>query len=254
MMLGMTSTPHLLMMVLAVLAVMRGRVDGAMTCWQDTAGPYYLLTDTAKCWAPEINATFDGQLTACSGGLVYADSDAGCYTTIANINKDAKYKGPPLSCGHDRTDGYHWYLAWKSADNCANGITALMEVLDPAAVEEIAEKTSSGCALVDGDIVVFQDMHDGDQKQVTLEDGRLSILPYANNETWATYSDFDDNSCSASIDFNVPNKPSPPPINLTATFWRLSNGDDAKVSAIFNDNTGNIAPAAQPLNLWVQVN
>merc|ERR1712195_381145 len=63
--------------------------------------------------------------------------------------------------------------------------------------EEIAEKTSSGCALVDGDIVVFQDMHDGDQKQVTLEDGRLSILPYANNETWATYSDFDDNSCSA---------------------------------------------------------
>merc|ERR1712195_211483 len=114
-----------------VLAVMRGRVDGAMTCWQDTAGPYYLLTDTAKCWAPEINATFDGKLTACSGGLVYADSDAGCYTTIANINKDAEYKGPPISCGHDRTDGYHWYLAWKSADNCANGITALMEVLDP---------------------------------------------------------------------------------------------------------------------------
>jgi len=123
-----------------------------------------------------------------------------------------------------------------------------------AAVEEIAEKTSSGCALVDGDIVVFQDMHDGDQKQVTLEDGRLSILPYANNETWATYSDFDDNSCSASIDFNVPNKPSPPPINLTATFWRLSNGDDAKVSAIFNDFTGKLAPATQPLNAWVQIN
>lgn len=123
-----------------------------------------------------------------------------------------------------------------------------------AAVEEIVEKPSTGCALVDGDIVVFQDMHDGDQKQVTLEDGRLSILPYANNETWATYSDFDDTSCSASVDFNVPNKPSPPPINLTATFWRLSNGDDAKVSAIFNDFTGKIAPAAQPLNAWVQVN
>ena len=51
-----------------------------------------------------------------------------------------------------------------------------------AAAEEIVEKASSrGCALDDGDIVVFQDMHDGDQKQVTLEDGRLSILPYANN-------------------------------------------------------------------------
>merc|ERR1712153_59061 len=148
MMLGMTSTPHLLMVVLAVLAVMRGRVDGAMTCWKDTAGPYYLLTDTAKCWAPEINATFDGKLTACSGGLVYADSDAGCYKTIANINKDAKYKGPPLSCGHDRTDGYHWYLAWKSADNCANGITSLMDFSTPQPSRKLLRRHQAGAHLL----------------------------------------------------------------------------------------------------------
>lgn len=97
-------------------------------------------------------------------------------------------------------------------------------------------------------------MHDGDQKQVTLEDGRISILPYANNETWATYADFDFQHCNASIDFNVRGKPSPPPINLTATFWRLSALEEAKVSVIFNDYTSTLAPASTPLNAWVQIN
>ena len=70
MMLGMTSTPHLLLAALAVLAVMRGRVDGAMTCY-DAGNEYYWLRDTAKCWAPEISAEFDGKLTGCySGGIV----------------------------------------------------------------------------------------------------------------------------------------------------------------------------------------
>lgn len=66
-MLGMPSTPHLLLAALAVLAGMRGRVDGAMTC--DPAGSIYVLQDTAKCWAPELNAAFDGKL-GCDGGYV----------------------------------------------------------------------------------------------------------------------------------------------------------------------------------------
>jgi len=110
----------------------------------------------------------------------------------------------------------------------------------------------ASCPIVPGDILVFQDMHDGDQKQVTLKDGQLSILPYGNTQTWSTSATFDFRHCNASIDFNVPNKPSPPPINLTATFWSLSSFGDSKLSVIFNDNTATLAPAATPLNAWIQ--
>ena len=63
-MLGMPSTPHLLLAALAVLAGMRGRVDGAIGCDGN------LLQDTEKCWAPELNAAFDGKLTGCEDGWV----------------------------------------------------------------------------------------------------------------------------------------------------------------------------------------
>ena len=126
-MLGMRSkTPrHLLLAVLAVLAVMRGRVDGAMRCHDyDGDGYYYLLEDTAKCWAREINAALDGKLDGCDGNSwVEANSSANCQTTVANINKSDKYKGPPIQCGPD----YDSALGWKSADDCSNGIKALMD-------------------------------------------------------------------------------------------------------------------------------
>ena len=70
-MLSMSSTPYLLLAALAVLAGMRGRVDGAMTCYDDGYG-HYVLQDTAKCWAPELNATFAGELDGCDNGLVSA--------------------------------------------------------------------------------------------------------------------------------------------------------------------------------------
>ena len=69
-MLSMSSTPYLLLAALAVLAGMRGRVDGAMTCYDLGVDGYYVLYDTAKCWAPEISATYDGKLYGCSGGVV----------------------------------------------------------------------------------------------------------------------------------------------------------------------------------------
>jgi len=120
-MLGMPSTPHLLLAALAVLAGMRGRVDGAIGCDGN------LLQDTAKCWAPELNAAFDGKLTGCEDGWVYADEQADCDTTAANINKNDKYKGPPISCSDSGVDVY-FNLGWSSAVDCTNGSKIMIEV------------------------------------------------------------------------------------------------------------------------------
>lgn len=59
---GMPSTPRLL---LAVLAVVGGRVAGEMTCKPYDDWAYYVLKDEAKCWASELNAEFAGNLHGC---------------------------------------------------------------------------------------------------------------------------------------------------------------------------------------------
>ena len=60
----MPSTPRLL---LAVLAVAGGRVTGEMTCYDASYHGYYMLQDTARCWAPELNAAFEGKMDGCDG-------------------------------------------------------------------------------------------------------------------------------------------------------------------------------------------
>ena len=96
-MLGMTFTPHLLLAALAVLAGMRRRVDGAMTCY-DTGIGDYKLRDTAKCWAPEINATFNGEMTGCSIGVVSVQPLHLVWSVCVSrgCNQRAWYR-PPLS-------------------------------------------------------------------------------------------------------------------------------------------------------------
>ena len=46
------------------------------------------------------------------------------------------------------------------------------------------------------------------------------------------------------MDFHVAGKPNPPPVNLTATFWRMvrGSGDDSKSKAAveFTDATGTL--------------
>ena len=100
-MLGMPSTPHLLLAALAVLAVMHGRVDGSMTCY-DTGYGYYWLQDTAKCWAPEINEAVDGKLDGCdSDGLVSVQPLHLVWSVCVSrgCNQRAWYR-PPLSLLH----------------------------------------------------------------------------------------------------------------------------------------------------------
>ena len=63
--------------------------------------------------------------------------------------------------------------------------------------------------------------------------------------------------CNASVDFNVPGKPNPPPIKLTATVWtqsyRMSTGKIDKYAIEFTDPSGTLALPSAPLNTWVQL-
>jgi hypothetical protein len=109
---------------------------------------------------------------------------------------------------------------------------------------------------------IFNDMHDGDQKNVSFSTGRgtITILPYGNSESWVVQASLDIVHCNASVDFNVPGKPNPPPINLTATLWtatRAGTPPQAIAEVVFTDPTGTLAPPAPsglpvPLNAWIK--
>jgi len=104
--------------------------------------------------------------------------------------------------------------------------------------------------------IVVADQHDGDQKELLLEGSTLTILPYANDEDWVITATVDPSSCAASVDFNVPGKPSPPPVDLTATFYELTNPATEAVSVAvgFTDPTATIsATPTYPVNFWIQV-
>jgi FlaG/FlaF family flagellin (archaellin) len=104
---------------------------------------------------------------------------------------------------------------------------------------------------------IYADMHDGDQKEVTVFQGTITIKPSGNDQTWQVDADFDTTYCNASIDFNVPGKPSPPPVSLTATLWGATSADPTGFSTKgvleFTDPSGTLAAPAFPLNHWVEV-
>lgn len=106
------------------------------------------------------------------------------------------------------------------------------------------------CPLADGSSIVVADIHDGDKKQVALAASTVTITPYDNNETWTIVAKVQPD-CTATVDFNVPGKPAPPPVNLTAT---ISSLDDVKVAIGFTDPTATIAASADyPVNYWVEI-
>ena len=78
------------------------------------------------------------------------------------------------------------------------------------------------------DPIVFYDMHDGDMKQITASGFVFQILPYNNSQTWEVYGNWDVN-CVATVNFSVPNKPNPPPVNLTMTMWLMSTTDNSGI-------------------------
>lgn len=101
---------------------------------------------------------------------------------------------------------------------------------------------------------IYADMHDGDQKEVTISGKAITIRPSGNNQTWIVKSIVDFISCSAIIDFNVPGKPGPPPVNLIASLVQsISAQARQKYEFEFTDPSGTLAPATFPLNQWVEI-
>jgi len=82
----------------------------------------------------------------------------------------------------------------------------------------------------------------------------IEITPSGNNETWVIRSTVDPQSCSTVIDFNVPGKPNPPPVNLTATFRHSTSvTGHSKAEFEFSAMGGTMGAKSYPLNHWVEI-
>mmetsp|Transcript_5801 Transcript_5801/g.6304 ORF Transcript_5801/g.6304 Transcript_5801/m.6304 type:complete len:253 (-) Transcript_5801:31-789(-) len=100
---------------------------------------------------------------------------------------------------------------------------------------------------------VYADMHDGDQKEVTISGASMVIKPSGNNQTWVVNAEIDAESCSAMVDFNVPGKPGPPPVPLKSTLWYSAFSSGKKTEFEFTDPSGTLADKTAPLNRWVEL-
>merc|ERR1719326_791757 len=93
-------------------------------------------------------------------------------------------------------------------------------------------------------------------KQIHQKGSLMTITPYKNNQTWTVETQIkrDGNMCTATVDFNVPGKPNPPPIALTATYLtnihgeRTFQGVEVRTRWEFTVPTANL-----PLNSWVDI-
>jgi hypothetical protein len=119
------------------------------------------------------------------------------------------------------------------------------------------DKPGAGCP---NDLdAIFADQHDGDKKSVQIKGGSMTIKPSGNAENWVVNAKVDTDACTAVVDFNVPGKPNPPPVKLTASLWNLFTAFGAithfseKVEFEFTDPSGKLAKADYPLNTWVQL-
>lgn len=102
---------------------------------------------------------------------------------------------------------------------------------------------------------VFADMHDGDEKEVTIKGKEMTIKPHGGGQDWVVNAEIDCSRGKAIVDFNVPGKDDHPPVPLTATlFTSLSPGRSGqrKTSFVFTDPSGTLVDDATfPLNQWV---
>lgn len=100
-----------------------------------------------------------------------------------------------------------------------------------------------------------------DSDLVTFDDHSLVIGPYGSSkQSWRVKAHWDHEHCNATVNFNVPGKPSPPPVNLTATLYQVTgstpphaNSSATATTLVFTDPTGTLAKAGYPLNAWVQI-
>jgi hypothetical protein len=100
---------------------------------------------------------------------------------------------------------------------------------------------------------VFVDIHDGDKKEITISGSALTIHPSDNDQVWEVRSTIDPKTCSGSVNFHVPGKPNPPPMELRFTLMSAISRHDKNYEIEFTDPSGTLASPALPLNHWVQV-
>jgi len=96
-------------------------------------------------------------------------------------------------------------------------------------------------------------MHDGDKKVISVKNSKMMITSANSSQTWVVKSDLDE-FCGAMVNFNVPGKPSPPPVPLAVHFWQLTGSNQGtKNSLEFTDPSGTLAVPGFPLNSWIQM-
>jgi hypothetical protein len=100
---------------------------------------------------------------------------------------------------------------------------------------------------------VFDDMHDGDMKAITVKSDDLTIEPYGNSQSWVIDSTFDKN-CVALVNFDVPGKPNPPPTPLEAAVWSLASAAGMEKPGLFYTEPSENPPLGTPLNVWLRNN
>lgn len=160
---------------------------------------------------------------------------------------------PKLLKGDCASQGFTKYVSTET-----DGVWPLQVTNDRYVEEVIVHGRTFGETFCPDQLqAVFADMHDGDEKQITISGKSMTIKPSGNNQTWVVHSEVDQKTCSSVVGFNVPGKPNPPPIDLTATLWfsSASTGSDTakKVEFEFTDPSGKLAKPGFPLNRWVQL-
>jgi hypothetical protein len=101
--------------------------------------------------------------------------------------------------------------------------------------------------------LIFYDIHDGDYKKLSIRNDEYTILPHANNQKWMITGNFNRRTLQGPIDFNVKNKPNPPPVPLQFKFQKILPSN--KISIVFFDPSGTISPPGPgaPANIWYNV-
>eukprot|EP00038_Savillea_parva_P007042 m.167505 g.167505 ORF g.167505 m.167505 type:complete len:358 (+) comp12832_c0_seq1:104-1177(+) len=160
------------------------------------------------------------------------------------------------SITHESTTFSHDTLGDISIWTCFVMFHQLSHMVVVAALSAPAPQTD--CLKGAAGPIVFHDMHDGDLKQVVPVgvSSSFRILPFNNTQKWVVEGTFDTN-CVATIDFDVPNKPNPPPVKLAMTLWSMQTTQDIGASLYrfgleFTDPSGTLAPSDTPLNVWLQ--
>ena len=100
---------------------------------------------------------------------------------------------------------------------------------------------------------IYDDMHDSDQKGVLVEKADLTITPSGNDQDWIVKSTFEE-GCIATVNFDVPGKPNPPPRPLILSIWGMASIAGAVKDGMLYTEEGKGAPINTPVNVWVPPN